>query len=462
MDTLTTSPVVSGSFRDPSGFVFRGDGALYRQVNAVYRDNYDHLMESGLYESLTGAGLLVPHDEVPATPPRPELAYKVIRPQLVPFISYPYEWSFSQLKQAAIATLKIQKVCLEFGMSLKDGSAYNMQFVEGRPVLVDSLSFERYREGYPWVAYRQFCQHFLAPLALMSYRDIRLNQLLRVHLDGVPLDLASSLLPFRTRFSLSLLPHVHLHARSQRRYADRAPGQGDLRMSRLAFLGIIDSLESAIGKLTWNPKGTEWADYYSDTNYSAEAFEDKKRVVAAFLERIKPVTVWDLGANLGTFSRLASSRGASTVSMDIDPAAVERNYLESVRAKEANLLPLVMDLTNPSPDIGWGNAERMSLAERGPADTVLALALIHHLAISNNVPLERIALFLSRICRNLIIEFVPKSDSQVRRLLATREDIFVDYTRTAFEREFERFFAVLERVPLVRSERAVYRMTKRG
>ena len=462
MDTLTTSPVVSGSFRDPSGFVFWDDGALYRQVNGVYRDSYDHLMSSGLYENLTNAGLLIPHEEVRVTPPRPELVYKTIQPQLVPFVSYPYEWSFSQLKQAAINTLKIQKVCLDFGMSLKDGSAYNMQFMEGRPVLVDSLSFERYREGYPWVAYRQFCQHFLAPLALMSYRDIRLNQLLRVHLDGVPLDLASSLLPLRTRFNLSLLPHVHLHARSQRRYADRAPDKGNLRMSRLAFLGIIDSLESAIRKLTWNPKGTEWADYYNDTNYSTEAFEGKKRVVAAFLERIKPVTVWDLGANLGTFSRLAGSRGAFTVSMDIDPAAVERNYLESVRAKEANLLPLVMDLTNPSPDIGWANAERMSLAERGPADTVLALALIHHLAISNNVPLDRIALFLSRICRNLIIEFVPKSDSQVRRLLSTREDIFGDYTRAAFEREFERFFAVLDCVPLVGSERAVYRMTKRG
>ena len=232
-------------------------------------------------------------------------------------------------------------------------------------------------------------------------------------------------------------------------------------MSRLSFLGIIDSLESAIRKLRWNPQRTEWADYYDDTNYSSAAFEDKKRAVFAFLERIKPTNVWDLGANLGTFSRLASSQDIFTVSIDMDQAAVEKNYLECVKEKEGNILPLVMDLTNPSPDIGWGNAERMSLLERGPADTAIALALVHHLAISNNVPLDRIALFLSRICRHLVIEFVPKSDSQVQRLLATREDIFRDYTRVAFEREFERFFIVLDSAPVKGSERIIYLMKKK-
>ena len=461
MQELISSPIVPSSFRDPSGFVFWQDGALYRQVNAVYRSNYDHLMGSGLYENLTAGGLLIPHDEVDVAPPRPELLYKVIQPQLVPFISYPYEWSFSQLKDAAIAVLNIEKTCLDFGMSLKDCSAYNMQFTGGRPVLIDTLSFEEYRDGYPWVSYRQFCQHFLAPLALMSCRDVRLNQLLRVYIDGVPLDLASSLLPFRTRLSFPLLSHLHLHARSQKRYAGRAPYRGSFRMSRLSFLGIIDSLESAIRKLRWNPQRTEWADYYDDTNYSSAAFEDKKRAVFAFLQRIRPTNVWDLGANLGTFSRLASSQDIFTVSIDMDQAAVEKNYLECVKEKEGNILPLVMDLTNPSPDIGWGNAERMSLLERGPADTAIALALVHHLAISNNVPLDRIALFLSRICRHLVIEFVPKSDSQVQRLLATREDIFRDYTRVAFEREFERFFVVLDSAPVKGSERIIYLMKKK-
>ena len=177
-----TSRVDSGSFRDSNGFVFWQDGALYRQVNTSYKDNYEHLMESGLYEVLVSGGLLLPHEEVNIQSSQPDLAYKVIRPELIPFISYPYEWCFSQLKDAALTTLEIQKTCLDFGMSLKDCSAYNIQFRKGKPVLIDTLSFEKYREGQPWVAYRQFCQHFLAPLALMSHKDIRLNQLLRVYI----------------------------------------------------------------------------------------------------------------------------------------------------------------------------------------------------------------------------------------------------------------------------------------
>ncbi len=458
MREVRTSPVVASSFRDPSGFLFWQGGSLYRQVNASYKDSYDHLMDSGLYESLTNAGLLIPHEEVDVAPPRPEFAYKVIGPQLVPFVSYPYEWCFSQLKDAALTLLKIQKICFDFGMSLKDCSAYNVQFTAGRPVLIDTLSFEKYRDGSPWVAYRQFCQHFLAPLALMSYKDIRLNQLLRVYIDGVPLDLASSLLPFRTRLRFSLLSHIHLHAQSQKRFARRTAGISGNKMGRLSFRGIIESLESATKKLKWHPRGTEWADYYEDTNYSQDAFEHKKQAVAEFLDRIKPANVWDLGANVGAFSRLASERGISAVSIDIDPAAVERNYLGCVRGKESDILPLLLDLTNPSPGIGWENQERMSLAERGPADAVMALALIHHLAISNNMPLGRIAAFLSRICNWLIIEFVPKSDSQVQRLLATREDIFADYTQAAFEREFGEYFVTQDSVMIKGSERVLYLM----
>jgi len=197
----TNSGIVASSFRDPSGFVFWQDGAIYRQINTIYKEDYDRLMTSGLHKALVEEGLIVSHEEVALQSAAPQVAYKVIRPDQVPFISYPYEWSFSQLKGAALATLRIQRKALDFGMSLKDCSAYNMQFMKGKPVFIDTLSFEKYQEGSPWVAYRQFCQHFLAPLALMSHRDSRLGQLLRIHLDGVPLDLASKLLPRRTHFS---------------------------------------------------------------------------------------------------------------------------------------------------------------------------------------------------------------------------------------------------------------------
>jgi len=257
-----------------------------------------------------------------------------------------------------------------------------------------------------------------------------------------------------------MLSNIHLHARSQTHYADKRVDTRRPKLSRLGFIGIINSLESGVKRLKWNPGGTEWGDYFQDTNYSAEAFQHKKRIVAEFLDTIQPNRVWDLGANTGVFSRIAGDKGILTISFDIDPAAVEKNYLECRRRNEPNILPLLSDLTNPSPGIGWQNNERMSLAERGPADAVLALALIHHLAISNNTPFVKVADFFASICDSLIVEFVPKSDSQVQRLLATREDIFVDYTQQAFEREFARWFVLERSQPITGSERILYLMRR--
>jgi len=454
----TAAGTVPGSFRDPSGFLFWQHGELYRQVNAGYREHYDHLLASGLYRELLEQGLLIGHEESDLKLARGGAAYKIIRPVLVPFISYPYEWCFSQLKDAALLTLAIQKKALEHGMSLKDASAYNVQFVNGRPLLIDTLSFEICPAGRPWVAYRQFCQHFLAPLALMAHRDVRLNQLSRLYLDGVPLDLASSLLPARTRFRFSLLSHIHLHARSQRRYADKPVKSNQRPMSRFALLALLNSLENAVNKLNWQPRGSEWAEYYEHTNYSDQALAFKEKLVADSLERLQPRHVWDIGANTGVFSRLASARGIPTVALDIDAAAVEKNYRQCRRAGEKHLLPLVGDVTNPSPGIGWENGERMSLLQRGPVDTILALALVHHLAISNNLPLGKIADFFSRLCRDLIIEFIPKSDSQVQRLLATRDDIFPDYHAAGLEKEFLPYFDIVRREAIAHSERILYVM----
>ncbi len=458
---IMNSENIPSSFRDPSGFLFFRDSLIYRQVNRIYKENYDQLIHSGLYETLVDAELLIPHDEVNIEGARSDKAYKIIKPEVIPFISYPYEWSFSQLKDAALTTLKIQKKSLDFGMSLKDCSVYNIQFRKGRPVFIDTLSFEKYREGQPWAAYRQFCQHFLGPLALMSYRDIRLNQLFRVYIDGVPLDLVSSLLPFRTRFIFSLLSHIHLHARSQKHFADKTVNVSGHKMNRLSFLGLIDNLESAVKKLKWRPQGTEWANYYEDTNYPSDALHQKKQLVAEFFNRSNPRIVWDLGANTGLFSRIASDKGIQTISFDIDPVAVEKNYLECVEKGETNMLPLLLDLTNPSPNIGWENQERMSLLERGPADAVLALALIHHLAISNNLPLNKIAAFFKKICTSLIIEFVPKIDSRVQRLLSTREDVFSDYTLQVFENEFGKYFTIQSSMKIRDTERTLYLMQKR-
>ena len=449
------------SFRDPSGFLFRRDGTLYRQVNPVYEQEYTQLIESGLYEKLVKAGLLVSHIEVDGVLPASDGAYKVLQPERVPFISYPYEWSFGQLKDAALATLSIQRRALKSGMSLKDASAYNIQFPRGKATLIDTLSFEIYREGQPWVAYRQFCQHFLAPLALMTLRDVRLNQLLRLYIDGVPLDLASGLLPAKTRLNFGLLTHIHLHAGAQKKYAGAEVKSHRGGMSKQAMTGLVDNLESTIRKLDWRPSGTEWGNYYDITNYSDAAFEHKKQLVGEWAARVKPDLVWDLGANTGVFSRVAAGDGAYVVSSDIDPAAVEHNYRQVKAEKTQNLLPLLLDLTNPSPAIGWANRERDSFQGRGPADMLLALALIHHLAISNNVPLPQVAWFLRQLGKWLVIEFVPKSDSQVQKLLVSRADIFPEYTREGFEAAFNHSYVTRERVSLRESERILYLMEGR-
>jgi ribosomal protein L11 methylase PrmA len=287
--------------------------------------------------------------------------------------------------------------------------------------------------------------------------------LLRVYIDGVPLDLASSLLPGRTRWNLGLATHIHLHASAQKRYADASleKARGGRKMSQQAMLGLIESLQSTVRALTWAPAGTEWADYYDATNYSEAAFTHKLNLVGEWLGNINPKMVWDLGANTGIFSRKAAELGAYTVSGDIDPAAVEQNYRQIKTAKEENILPLVLDLTNPSPAIGWQNQERESWVQRGPADAVLALAVVHHLAISNNVPLPRVAEFFSGMGQWLIVEFIPKTDSQVQKLLSSREDIFPDYRREAFEQVFQQWYEIQVSSDIRDSERRVYLMRRK-
>jgi ribosomal protein L11 methylase PrmA len=458
MTNQLNSGQLSASFRDPSGFLFSRGGVLYRQVNRAYEQEYARLFESGLYEKLVKTGLLIPHVEVDQAAAESATCFKVIQPERVPFISYPYEWSFSQLKDAALATLSIHRRALKAGMSLKDASVYNIQFVRGKATLIDTLSFEMYQEGQPWVAYRQFCQHFLAPLALMALKDVRLNQLLRVYIDGVPLDLASELLPRTSRLNFGLLTHIHVHASAQRRYAGEEVKSRNSGMSKQAMIGLIENLESTIKKLTWAPHGTEWGNYYDNTNYSDAAFEHKKQLVGEWANRVKPSLTWDLGANRGVFSRVVSEMGSYVLSFDIDPAAVEQNYLQVKSDKSNNLLPLVLDLANPSPSIGWANRERESFGARGPADMILALALIHHLAISNNVPLPQLAEFFANTGKWLVIEFVPKSDSQVQKLLASRADIFPNYTREGFEFAFREKFILHEMISVRESERVLYLM----
>lgn len=450
------------SFRDPSGFIFLHEKIVYRQINECYREQYDLLLSSGLYRKLTSDNRLITHDECPDISSGVDGGYKTIRPMPIPFISYPYEWCFSQLKDAALLTLSIAKTALDHGMILKDASAYNIQFNGYKPVFIDTLSFERYSDGKPWIAYRQFCEHFLAPLALMKFRDIRLHQMMQTNIDGIPLDLTMKLLPKRAFFSLSLFIHLFLHAMSKKAKYGTVPEKTTARsFSKQAFSGLIDSLESAVRKINLPKKQSEWEVYYRNCSYSQQALDNKAELVVRYIERVHPISVWDFGANTAFFSKLAASRCRLVVSFDFDPQCIEAVWRDVSTSARNNILPLIMDITNPSPSIGWHNEERKSLIERGPADMALCLALIHHLAIAKNIPFGFIARFFAEVCTWLIMEFVPKDDRQVRELLAVRKDIFDHYTAEAFEGIFSNLFSIEHRVPVADTGRTMYLMKKR-
>ena len=453
----------AGSFRDPSGVVYRHGGELYRQIHPVYAEEWEAFARSGLAERLIAAGDLVAHEEVPLHLALDERASRVIRPDPIEFISYPYEWTFGELRDAALLTLRVQAAALEAGFTLKDATAYNVQFRGGSPVLIDSLSFERV-EDRPWVAYRQFCEHFLAPLALMAYRDVRCGLMLRDFIDGIPLDLATALLPGRTRLRFGLAAHLHLHAGAQRRNAGTADGRqaASVRMSRGRQQALVESLRGAVAKLTWRPAGTEWAEYGGgeETSYDDEALAAKKRLVEAMVRATAGPRLWDIGANMGLYSGIAADAGKRVVALDVDPAAAERHY-QTIRGTGRAVLPLVVDLTNPSPGLGWAHAERASLADRAGADVILALAVVHHLAISRNVPLPLISGYLARLAPELIIEFVPKEDPMVRRLLATRRDVFPDYSLDGFRRAFATDFETVMEAPIPSSQRVLFQLRRR-
>jgi hypothetical protein len=434
---------VGGSFRDPSGRVFVDGERVLRTIQECYRDPWEQVASSGLLESAVQQGLVIPYRECE---PMAE-AWKTLAVERIPFVSYPYEWCFSQLKDAALLTLDLQLMALERAMILKDASAYNVQFVGPKPLFIDLLSFEPWSSGAPWVAYRQFCRHFLAPLALCSRRGLWCGSLSRLWMDGVPLAHACRLLPWLSRLTPSLALHLYAHAAMEARHAGRTSSAGKVkrvRLTRQALSNLALSLQSAVQAQRAPKHRTQWGDYYDETNYSEEAAAEK----AGFVERVAAHhpgrLAVDLGANSGRYSRVLGPHYDLVLAVDMDPLAVERNYVSLREAGPKNILPLVIDLGNPSPDLGWAGLERDSFSRRCQADSLAMLALIHHLVIVDGIPMDHVARFCASLLAprgQLMLEFVPKEDGQVRRLLATREDIFQDYDLAGLQAAFSPLFA---------------------
>ena len=459
MNTLDTEQSPA-SFRDPSGYIFCKNDEIYRTVTFSYKDNYDFLISSGLYDRLVNDNFLIKHGEIQNSELESADIYKVLKPTKIDFISYPYEWSFSQLKDAAVLTLNIQEIALKHNMSLKDASAFNVQFQSGSPIFIDTLSFEKYEVGRPWVAYRQFCMHFLAPLLLMKYSDLSLNRLLSLYIDGIPLDMTRSILPLKSFFKISNFSHIYLHALSEKHSSSKQIDR-EIRITKNSLYALIENLKKTIQSLKLKNKNSTWGNYYIENSYTPAELGKKKKIVEEYIDEINPSNIIDLGANTGLFSRIASSKNIFTISTDYDPYCVELNYLEAKKNQEKNILPLFLDFTNPSSDLGWNGVERKSFLKRKKVDMVIALALIHHLSISNNVPFAEVVKCCSQMADYLIIEFVPKQDVQVKSLLINREDIYTNYNQEYFEKVFGETYNILRKETVASSGRAVYLMKLR-
>lgn len=433
---------VNSSFRDPSGFVFKKDGKIFRFIDESYKDNFSFSITSGLYDELVKNKLIVSHEIIDDN---------IIEPRLIKYISYPYEWCFSQLKDAALLTLKIQKIALKYGMSLKDASAYNIQFLEGKPIFIDTLSFEKWNNS-TWIAYSQFCRHFLSPLALMAYKDVRLNQLLRVYMDGIPTDLSNCLLPFKW----SLLTHIKFNANLQSKLDNKPTKIKPIIIRKEGIEFLINDLEKIIKKIKLK-QTTYWQKYYDFTNYSRISFENKRYIIEDFISNSKGKNILDLGCNTGEFGIHLSKLGYDIISVDNDHGSIENLYSKN----NERIIPLLIDLTNPSSNLGFAEKERDSFSSRFRVDYVLALALIHHLRIANNIPFYNIAEYFNNLGENLIIEYIPKEDSQIEKMLLNREDIFKDYNKNNFEKSFKKFYNIIKEKKIEGSMRTLYLMKRK-
>ncbi|WP_395049872.1 class I SAM-dependent methyltransferase [Flavobacterium sp.] len=450
----------TSSFRDPSGFVFIEDNTVKRVVNPIYFEQYKALTDSGFYKTLFDKKYLIPHQEVSKS--NVEI---IVEASKIPFINYPYEWSFLQYKHAALLTLKIQKLCLENNFILKDASAFNITFHEGKPIFIDTLSFDFYQENNPWLAYKQFIMHFLGPLVLAKYYGQDHLKTLSQNLEGIALQKLSKLLPLKSFLSPTILTNIHLLAKYDKKYeSDKKTVNNNL--TKVSQVKLLDGLYDFISNLSVN-ENTEWDHYYNQINYNDAAYQYKKEVVKDWFSSIKGETLIDIGGNDGTFSRELKDVAKLIIVADVDANAVEQNYKKVLKNKEITILPIVADVLNPSANYGFNNVERFSFIERvknSNLDGCLALAVIHHITLSGNIPFSFSARFFSQMAPNLLIEFPTRADSWVQFLLDSKREFknhFDFYNEENFEKEYAVYFEIVKKEKIVSSERILYSLKRR-
>lgn len=454
---MTNKTFHSSSFRDPSGYVFIEDGKVKRVINPIYFKQYFTLKNSGFFDKLFKNSLLINHKELSSSD-----SEIIIEPKQIPFITYPYEWSFNQYKEAALLTLKLQKYCLENGFSLKDASAFNITFYKAKAIFIDTLSFDFYIENTPWRAYKQFITHFLGPLLIAHYHGAQSLKMMSNFIDGIPTKMIASMLPFKTKFNPFLYSNVHLLSKFEDKYNNGCKKEKTIAsLSKNGQLNIIKSLYNFIKKLTLK-ENSEWGNYYDKTNYTDNAFKLKSNIINSWITKLNAKTVLDIGGNDGTFVRMINSKIEHALVCDIDNNAVDYNYKTIKENKEQYITPFVLDVLNPSASIGFNNTERFSFINRikqFAPNVTLALALIHHISLSGNVSFKMSAKFFASFSKHLIIEFPMRGDSWVERLLDNKVEFkehFNFYNINSFENAYTVFFDIIEKQTIKETNRVMY------
>jgi SAM-dependent methyltransferase len=453
-----------GSFRDWDSRVFYDDGRVLRALSPAGLESWHAVARSRFFAEAVAAGRVVETREVEdvdlGVVPLPGTA-GVLEHERVPFVSYPYEWPFSMLKDAALLQLDLLGHALAEDMTLKDASSYNVQWRGSQPIFIDVGSFEPLPEGEPWQGYRQFCMLFLNPLLLQAYKGVPFGPWLRGSLAGISPTEARRLMSARDLFRRGVLPHVVLHARLERRHAESARDvKGELRKAgfrKELIAANVRRLEKLVRGLEWKAGRTEWSDYGATTSYADEDARRKEAFVRDVAASRPWGLVWDLGCNEGRFSRIAAENARYVVSVDADAAVVDRLYRELAAEGNTTILPLVGDVTDPSPALGWAGRERLPLEERGQPELTLCLAVLHHIAISGNVPVPAFLGWLRELGTTLVIEFPTREDPRVAALLARkRPGAHPDYDREPFERALAERFEIERREELAGGTRILF------
>lgn len=450
------------SYRDTAARVVKKESGYHRYIFQEYKAEYDHLMQSCLYDELIEKELLIEHKEIQIDTDDPKV-YKLLYPTQIPFQSYPFEWSYTQWRKAILAYLRINHIALKYGMILKDATPYNFYLTGGKAVMFDTSSFIFFKENDKWIAYRQFCEEFLSPVALMHYNGAEWSKLTMANLRGMPLSFVSKQLTIKSWFNLTILLHIHLHSK----YSEN--NKPDVRSTKKNNGFTLEKIKS-LQKMIFNTLSkweksyqfeNHWSTYYDNDIESQEYLKDKEETIRRWLEILKPKLVLDLGANTGKFSFIAAEYAERVISLEADENCVDK-IEEKISIKNSNIFTLTGNIAEPSPTLGFLNRGTESIYKRGEADVVLGLALVHHLHICNRLSFEQIVrIFSTFSSKYLIIEFIPATDNKVKILVKNKKLELNIYNQVSFKNQLNEWFEIKEEIILNKSERILYLLKKK-